>query len=956
MSRALLLRPGADLIAEVGREIIDFKATAQGNMRDFSAISVVFPGKRPGHFLRKVLAERIGGPFIPPKIYSIETFIAHLYHDELGKTDAELSEIDAAAMLFEIHKSATSAWESGKFETLDGFLPLALKLFGELEELHLANQPANKIRSATASIEFAGLASLYNYYERFYATLAARGIASRAMQYREIADRIGAIELRGCEKLLVAGFFALTNTERVIFNSLGSREHCTMLFQDGPQIGRHLKLLDISPEKTGAESAPPKICYVASPDTHGQIFALAASLRESAQPGHVNESAKTVGMPHRIIDERTVIVVPAAESLFPLVHHALAQFEEDSYNISLGYPVARTPVFSFLMTVTEVVRTMHNSMIYVPAYLKFALHPYTKNIKLGKRADVTRMIFHAAEDAFAASPSQTFLSLEEIERGEWLDDAAAGIAAAEPKLTVEELRAHLTAIHNRTVRKLMAFSSLADFAQKCIEVLEYVYDESTAGLHPLFKRFAETLLTELQVISVSMLAKERFAAPAGYFAFLSGLIANSRVPFEGTPLRGLQTLGFLETRSISFDRVYVLDSNEGILPASTQTDLLLPQGVRQSLGLQTYKDAEEITEYYFGRLLRGAKEVVLYYAVNDRKEPSRFIEKLIWSEQQKAASLKHDPAASVRYTASLGDRAPLPVEKSTAVVEYLRKRSYSPSALDEYLRCQLRFYYHYALGLKEREEIDGDVDQTDIGKVVHAVLKQFFEPWKGRVLDSNAFDLKALSALVDREFALHCGSEPEGAKFLLKEQILKRVTAFVDEFQRQAADAADVTVQELEWNVKGKIHSFSFEGRIDRVEQAGDELWILDFKTGRNIKHLKIDFARLDPADRQTWGEAIGSLQLPMYAALVAQTRGLAPEAVHCAYVLLGKQDLDGKSLVLPIEEGPERGASIRIVDEILEKLVREIADPMQPFNPPDDLRNTCPRCPYRTICGTQYL
>jgi CRISPR/Cas system-associated exonuclease Cas4 (RecB family) len=943
MSRAFLLRPGADLIEEVGREIFAHQSAADGNVRDLSAVSVLFPGKRPGHFLRKVLAEKIGGPFIPPKTYSIETFLAHLYHVELGRTDADLNEIDAAAMLFEIHKSATSSWEAGKFETLDGFLPLALKLFGELEELHLAYQPANNIRSATAALEFAGLASLYNYYERFYASLAARAIASRAMQYREIADRIGEIKLQGCEKLIVAGFFALTNTERVIFKHLDSRELCTMLFQDGPQIGRHLKLLEISPEKTGAESPPPKISYVASPDTLGQIFALAASIGESSRAGDSP-------------DERTVVVVPSAESLFPLVNHALAQFEEDSYNISLGYPVARTPVFSFLMTATEVVRTMHNSMVYVPAYLKFALHPYTKNIKLGKRADVTRMIFHAAEEAFAGSPSQSYLSLEEIERGEWLEEAATAIAAAEPELTVNELRSQLTAIHNRTLRKLMAFSSLADFAQKCIEVLEYVYAESTAGLHPLFKRFAETLLTELQTISVSMLAKERFATPAGYFAFLGGLIANSKVPFEGTPLRGLQTLGFLETRSISFDRVYVLDANEGVLPASTQTDLLLPQGVRQSLGLQTYKDAEEITEYYFGRLLRSAKEVVLYYAVNDRKEPSRFIEKLIWSEQQKANSLKIEPAATVRYTASLSDRAPQPVEKSTAVVEYLRKRSYSPSALDEYLRCQLRFYYHYALGLKERDEIDSDVDQTDIGKVVHAVLKQFFEPWKGRTLDPDEFDLKALAALVDKEFAVHCGAEPEGAKFLLKEQILKRVIAFVDEFQRQAADAADVTVQELEWNVKGKIHSFSFEGRIDRVEQAGDELWILDFKTGRNLKYLKIDFTKLDLADRQTWSEAIGSLQLPMYAALVAQTRGLAIEEVHCAYVLLGKQDLDGKSLVLPIEEDLERAASIRIIDEILEKFVREIADPLQPFQPAEDLRKTCPGCPYRTICGTHYL
>ena len=45
-------------------------------------------------------------------------------------------------------------------------------------------------------------------------------------------------------------------------------------------------------------------------------------------------------------------------------------------------------------------------------------------------------------------------------------------------------------------------------------------------------------------------------------------------------------------------------------------------------------------------------------------------------------------------------------------------------------------------------------------------------------------------------------------------------------------------------------------------------MFILDYKTASDEKRFSVDFNRLVASDPATWGEAVGSLQLPLYAML----------------------------------------------------------------------------------------
>jgi ATP-dependent helicase/nuclease subunit B len=96
MSERIVLSPNEHLIGTVAEHL-----TAEG--KDFSTSAVVFPGKRPAHFLRKELARRIGSSFIPPQIFSVDEFILFLYQRAFPFPFKDLETIDAVVLLYEIH-------------------------------------------------------------------------------------------------------------------------------------------------------------------------------------------------------------------------------------------------------------------------------------------------------------------------------------------------------------------------------------------------------------------------------------------------------------------------------------------------------------------------------------------------------------------------------------------------------------------------------------------------------------------------------------------------------------------------------------------------------------------------------------------------------------------------------------------------------------------------------------
>ncbi|HTR82289.1 MAG TPA: PD-(D/E)XK nuclease family protein [Bacteroidota bacterium] len=937
MSTISLISPQQNLVDEIVPLLVP-------DGRDFSNNIVVFPGKRPAHMLRRALASRTGKGFIPPKIFSIDHFIDYLCEEKLQAGLGRLEPLDAVALLHDIYLADPQRLGGGHFIELDAFLPLGMKIFGELEELWLADVPLRRVKDALSGIVFGGLTSLLVFYEQLYATAGQRRLATRSMRYRFAAEKVHEIDFRGTAKIIFAGFFAFTKSEEIIFKHFSTLENVVEIFQNGLGIGNSLKQLGLSPEIPQRDSAPPSLHFTRSADDHGQVFALSEKIHEKlkADPASI---------------EGTSIVVPAAETLFPLFHQTLALLPDDTYNISLGYPATRTPVYGFLETVMELAVSKNEGRYAIPSYVKFILHPYTKNIRYGNRSDVTRILCNTIEEIFLKERPDSYFALEELEKNiPVFERAAQRVTGAGEKVSAEMLRGHLIAIHKETIVKLSDPKSIGDFAARAIDVLKYIDARSTARLHPFFRPFAEALIENLDAISASSLSGMQFPDLTGYVLFFRNYVASAEVPFTGTPLHGLQVLGFLETRNLQFDTVFVLDANDDIIPGNKGHDVLLPLKLRESLGLPTFRDRERVAEYYFDLLLHGAKEVHFFFTEGGKKEKSRFLEKLLWENEQRDRRLSGDEyIRTVQYRVNLANHLPNAIPKTAEVGDFLKSFAFTATALDTYVRCQLRFYYAFVLQLRERAEISGELEQTEIGSFIHFLLASYFRTLKGKHLTKNSLTLSSFEEFVDRCFSSEFGPHPVGAVFLLKKQISTHLKDFFLRYQIPESEKG-ITIMDVELKLESSIGEYKIKGTLDRVELRGQKKYILDYKTGASEKYTKIHFDKLDVDNRASWGEAIGSLQLPFYAILYAKATSTPLEQIMPAYLFLGKQELDSD-----IEDalfGDEDAAKEKfaMLEKVTVGLMDEITDEDHPFAPTENFEKECRGCAFKYICGTQWI
>ncbi len=900
------------------------------NIKDYSRAALVFPGKRPAHFIRKELAERVGGSFIPPKIFSIDDFVLSLYQQLFTEPRKNLEPMNAIALLYSVHTGLKERLGGEHFAAFDGFLPLGIKLFGELEELYLARLPDRRVEEELGALAHNRLFSLQSYYKQFYALVEKSGYSTRAMRYVGVADRINEINLEQYSDIIITAPFKQTHSEQIIFQEIEKHNNVWMVYQS---------------DKIDGHAPEPEIHFIKASDTHGQVFALSGCIDR-----RVNN-----GTPP---DERSVIVLPASDSLFPVYHQTLSLLGEEDYNIALGYPVVRTPVFGFFSNLLELLAAGQDNMFPASLYIKFILHPYTKNIRWNQRADVTRVLFHAIETKLTGDVSKINVTLNDVEQEEEVFTGVASILNEQKAgITPEQLKQHICTIHNQTIRAMSRISSISEFAQKSIALLSYIYEESTARLHPLFRRYAETMIEVFQSIEHSLIGNISFRDFQGYLIFFRQYVGIQEVPFTGTPLRGLQVLGMLETRGLQFDDVYILDVNDEILPGSHASDMLLPQQLRERLGLETRRDRDMLMEYYFNLLVRGAKRVHLFYTDAEDITKSRFIEKLLWEDEKKKRLCSSDEKIeTVHYSLNLSNDAVVPLEKSARVMSVLRGFSFSASALDTYLRCPLQFYYRYILELEEKDEALDDLEAKDIGEFVHLVLNTFYKRSIDVPLKLSDLDSVRMEDLVEKLFSEKFGKEPGGGIYLLKYQIRRRLKEYLTDYQTKVLERGPVIIRALEKRITIPISGIKCKGRIDRIEERSGVHFILDYKTGINPRKMPVRFDKLDFDNRSTWNDAVYSLQLPLYLLLYKNMSKLPVDQIIPAYLYLGEKTITTDSEVPLYEDITQQAGEFQKIEELFTRLFREILDPNIPFQAPMDVNTACPGCPMRPVCGTSWV
>ncbi|HMK56068.1 MAG TPA: PD-(D/E)XK nuclease family protein [Dissulfurispiraceae bacterium] len=937
--KARILTPRLSLVAEVADGLV-----ADGS--DFSSNLVIFPGRRPAHFLRRELGQRTMSAFIPPQILSMDDFIDMVYSCA-ESDDKIMADLDAVALLYDIHLDMEKRIGRSSFTSLDLFFPVGMQLFHDLEEMTIEEISPDKVKAlgletgiVIPSASCDAMAGIAAYAERFYGMIGQIGRSTRATRYRAVARSLQGDYCRKYSRIILAGFFAFTAMERKIVAALQDHPSFICLFQDGPYIDDMLKAYGIEAERTGAECCKPVISLLACPDIHGEVCALGdriEALRKNTAP-----------------DERTAIVLPSAETLFPLLRHTFAGWEERSFNVTVGYPLVRTPIFGFFKSLAELTGSIDGGRLYVPAYTAFVLHPYAKNIRFQGSAEMTRILFHTIEEELSKDAAPSFVTLES------LDGNAGMLARAADRLRGEghdvdarALGLHLKEMHARTIRPFFSITSVGGFAEICIGLIEYIHDNSTAQLHPLFYPYVEAFIAALMDICNSSLQGQSFSDISGYFLFLERYLNRCSVPFEGTPLRGLQVLGALETRGLKFEKIFLLDANEDVMPASGQNNSFLPNRARELLGMPTQKDRDLMSHYHFSIMIGAADEVNIFFIENDRKDKSRFVERLIWEEEQISGRRLGDEAyQNIQYRVHLAGKQAGPVRKTEAVMQRLASYEFSASALDRYISCPLHFYYRDIVGLMPRDVNTGDVEKRDIGTIVHEALRRMLREIGERELTAKILDRVDVYGIVEDIFYRRFGERPFGAPYLLMKQVQRRLESFIRAYLVPLAVGHKVSVLTSESSLRTSYKGHAIAGRPDAVFSIDGRRTIIDFKTSAVKSSYSILFDKLLLDDRESWQRAIGSLQLPLYRILYSASSGAPVAEIDAMYLMLGLTRIDNAIELRLFSHRDDTAAGGAMLSEVIGRLLDEINDPSVPFSVTATVARTCVFCDYGAFCG----
>ncbi|MFH1026178.1 MAG: PD-(D/E)XK nuclease family protein, partial [Nitrospirota bacterium] len=658
----------------------------------------------------------------------------------------------------------------------------------------------------------------------------------------------------------------------------------------------------------------------------------------------VHEILKSTG------SKKTAIVMPTSEALFPLLTFAVDRIDKQ-YNISLGYPFSRTSVFDLMAAMLDAQLKQRRDHLY-PAknYLEVILHPFIKNLNsdedsrallLGIEKALTGELF---QSGIANKP---FITLDEVEVD--CRSRNSGLVAE------KEIKSAMGDIHRTLFKNLENVNDLYEMSQKLEEALTFIFDYTPVRSYVLSGEIFKQLFESLEALKETEFSRERFYDDddenrRALCDFVLSYLKTIALPFETKPIEPLEILGVLETRNLRFDSVIVLDVNEGILPQPKKIDPLVPIGVYGQLGIPSPEYNEEIFRYHFYRLVASAKDVHLVYIDSAERQRSRYIEQIIWGEEKAKKTLNVIPIGKSIYKINLKPQEILPeIEKTGDVLRLLGAKTYSPTAIDDYIRCPVLFYYRHILNFEEKRALSEDIDVMDRGNIIHRILYDTFEGFKDKEIASYMHDeiLAKMNRAVEKNFQDRIVT---GDFYLFKRLAGYKLDAFL---RRNVKNAArPFTIRYLEETIRSSIdtgsHSINLKGRIDRIDfiPRDNEYVITDYKTGGSKQYPDHILENIDLHSIEDIHNTINSFQLPLYLFLFHSTFSVPVSNLNAKLILLKNND---EELLFKGNVTVEREQILARYMDGARTVLRDMLDITKPFKPFDD--ELCNTCAFNNLC-----
>lgn len=828
----------------------DLYKHTEGNL---AHTAVVFPNKRAGLFFNEYLAQESDSPIWSPAYVSISELFRSLSPWEVGDP------VKLVCELYKIFRRETQSTETlddfyfwgemliSDFDDADKNRVDTDKLFSNLQDLRnimddytfIDDEQEEAIRQffQNFSIErrtalkerFISLWNvLGNIYKGFRESLASQNIAYEGMMYRHVIEHLDVDKLP-YEKYVFVGFNVLNKVEHTLFTQLKDAGKAVFYWdydefymkenrqavthEAGEFIRRNLRDFPspLSGELFKNLSKPKEVHYIASSTENAQARYL---------PQWIRNNLTT--------PEKETAVVLCNEALLQPVLHSLPA-EVKHVNITMGFPLSQTPVYSFLIALLELHTHGFNfksGRYTFQSVVTLLKHPYTR--QLTGQAELLEKEL-TRNNRFYPLPG-------ELGKDEFLTRLFTPLSG----------NLNLCIRLSETLQQVASIYQANTSGTEDTDAFNQLYRESLFKAYTTINRF-RTLIEEDELTVQS----ETFRR------LLVKILSTTNIPFHGEPAIGMQVMGVLETRNLDFRHLVLLSVNEGQLPKSGGDSSFIPYNLRKAFGMTTIEHKIAVYAYYFYRLLQRAERITLIYNTSsdglNRGEWSRFMLQFLIEWPHPITRQFLEAGQSPQGTSSIT------VEKTPDVMRQMQslfdvranpKAKFSPSALNYYLDCPLKFYYRYVAGLSAPDEVSAEIDSATFGSIFHYAAEHIYKDLTthGKVINKEALetllrnDVK-LQDYVDTAFKklffnVPQNEKPEynGVQLINSAVIARYLKQLLQNDLRYAPFTFIASEMEVDEPIdiqtpKGVIKS-RIGGIIDRMDSKDGTLRIVDYKTG----------------------------------------------------------------------------------------------------------------------------
>jgi len=322
----------------------------------------------------------------------------------------------------------------------------------------------------------------------------------------------------------------------------------------------------------------------------------------------------------------------------------------------------------------------------------------------------------------------------------------------------------------------------------------------------------EQVRISLKILLFSKSEKENITVSTKEFMKLFSTEINS-ITVDDISGGKITVLGILETRSVDFDGIIVIDFNDQQIPKISVKDKFISSSLKQMVGLPSIEDRENLQRYYYKRLFDNAFSIAIGYIDDESAVMSRFIVQLF--EDYKTYIKKED------FKSILYKKQDLKHFYSEVILDIdLSKRSWSATSLKTFLQCKRRYYFQYLSSIKDHN-ISIKPEAYEIGNIIHNCLEE-------------AVKTKSLTnQFISNYFSTFQKNNP----YLILELELwkKRLEKLVEYEELRVNNGIEIFEVEKPFDLTYK--GINIKGAIDRIDKYPDNTYeIIDYKTSASLK------------------------------------------------------------------------------------------------------------------------